>query len=89
MSRPNSGQFGKGQAARPNAAEARVANERYETFQGRLQRIASAARTAGRSSLADQLVDLGQQVADRELTLDEGLAELRSLEGQIRAALKR
>ena len=40
-------------------------------------------------ALADQLVDLGQQVADRELTLDEGLAELRGLEAQIRAALKR
>ena len=89
MSRPGSGQFGKGQAPRPNAAEARVDNERYETFQGRLQRIAAAARTAGRTELADQLADLGQQVADRELTLDEGLAELRGLEAQIRAALKR
>ncbi|MFO1074648.1 MAG: hypothetical protein U1E17_18560 [Geminicoccaceae bacterium] len=89
MSRPGSGQFGKGQAPRPNAAEARVDNERYETFQGRLQRIAAAARAGGRTALADQLVDLGQQVADRELTLDEGLAELRGLEAQIRAALKR
>lgn len=89
MARSGSGQFGKTQAARPNAAEAKLENQRYETFRGRLERIAAAARSAGQTDLADRLVDLGQQVEDRDLTLDEGLAELRALEAEIRTALKR
>lgn len=89
MARSGTGQFGKAQAARPNAAEAKMENQRYETFRGRLERIAAAAQNAGRAELAERLADLGQQVEDRELTLDEGLAELRALEGEIRAALKR
>ena len=47
------------------------------------------AQRAGRAELADRLVDLGQQVEDRELTLEEGLSELRALEGEIRGMLKR
>ena len=89
MASSGTGQFGKAQAARPNAAEAKMENQRYETFRGRLERIAAAARDAGRAELAERLADLGQQVEDREITLDEGLAELRALEGEIRAALRR
>ena len=48
-----------------------------------------AARKAGRSALGNALVDLGQRVEDREITLDEGLAELRHYEGEIRSMLKR
>jgi phage shock protein A len=77
------------QAARPSAIEAKAANERYVSFQARLQRIADAATQAGQEDLADQLVDLGQQVEDRELTLEEGLTQLRGHEARIRAMLKR
>ncbi len=80
---------GKPQAARPNAAEARLANERYATFQARLERIAAAAAQAGDAALAEQLTDLGQQVADHEITLEEGAAELREHEAAIRAMLRR
>jgi len=89
MSRPASGQFGKGQAPRPNAAEAKMQNERYEAFQSRLRKIAAAVDRAGRADLAERLADLGQRVEDREITLDEGLAELRAHESEIRAMLKR
>lgn len=89
MSRPVSGGFGKGQAPRPNAAQAKVENERYEVFQERLERIAAAAARAGRPELADELVDLGQRVLDREIALDEGLAELREHESELRSLLKR
>lgn len=89
MARSGSGQFGKAQAPRPNATEAKLENQRYETFRGRLQKIAAAAKGAGQVELADRLIDLGQQVEDRELTLDEGLAELRAHEGEIRTMLKR
>jgi small-conductance mechanosensitive channel len=77
------------QAARPSAVEAKAENERYATFRARLKRIADAAAQAGQEDLADRLVDLGQQVEDRELTLEEGAAELRAHEAEIRAMLKR
>lgn len=89
MSRPSSGQYGKGQAPRVNAAEAKLENERYELFHARLQKIAGAATRAGSGELAERLVDLGQQVEDREITLEEGMAELRTFEGEVRAMLKR
>ena len=66
------------QAARPSAVEAKAENERYATFRARLKRIADAAAQAGQEDLADRLVDLGLQVEDRELTLEEGVAELRA-----------
>lgn len=81
--------FGKAQAARPSAAEAKVENERYETYQARLARIAAAAEQAGRAELAEELADLGQRVADREITLEEGMEELREHEAAIRAMLRR
>jgi hypothetical protein len=89
MSRHNPQPFGKGQAARPNAAEAKREDERYRTFHARLERIAAAVKQAGREDLADRLADLGQRVQDREITLDEGQAELRDHEAEIRAMLKR
>ena len=55
-----------------------------------MDRLAEAARKAGRiRARPTQLVDLGQRVEDREITLDEGMAELRDYEGEIRAMLKR
>ena len=54
-----------------------------------MTRLAEAASKAGRTALANQLVDLSQRVEDREITLDEGLAELRDYEPEIRAMLKR
>lgn len=81
--------FGKPQAARPSAAEAKVENERYETYQARLGRIAAAAAQAGREELAEELADLGQRVADREITLEEGMEELREHEVAIRTMLRR
>lgn len=89
MANPNPRQSGPAQAARPSAAAAKVTEERYRTFQNRMERLAEAARGAGRTALANQLVDLGQRVEDREITLEEGLDELRHLEGEIRAMLKR
>jgi cell fate (sporulation/competence/biofilm development) regulator YlbF (YheA/YmcA/DUF963 family) len=89
MSRPASGSYGKGQAPRPNAAQAKVENERYDVFKARLERIAAAAARAGRQELADELVDLSHRVLDREITLDEGLAELREHESELRSLLKR
>jgi hypothetical protein len=77
------------QAARPSAAAAKVTQERYQTFHQRMDRLAEAARQASRPALANQLVDLGQRVEDREVTLEEGMAELRELEAEIRAMLKR
>ena len=77
------------QAARPSAAAAKADDERYRTFQSRMTRLAEAANQAGRTALANQLVDLSQRVEDREITLDEGLAELRDHEGEIRSMLKR
>jgi hypothetical protein len=89
MSRLSAGQLGKGQAPRPSAAEAKMENERYEAFKSRLRKIAAAVERAGQAELADRLADLGQQVEDREITLEEGLAELRAHESEIRAMLKR
>ena len=89
MPRYNPQQFGKAQAARPNAAEAKLENERYRTFHARLERIAATAAQAGREALADQLADLSQRVQDREISLEEGMAELRDHEAEIRAMLKR
>lgn len=80
---------GPAEAARPSAAEAKVAEERYRAFQNRMDRLAEAARKAGRSALGNALVDLGQRVEDRDITLEEGLAELRHYEGEIRSMLKR
>ncbi len=77
------------QAARPSAAAAKADDERYKTFQSRMTRLAEAASNAGRTALANQLVDLSQRVEDREITLDEGLAELRDHEVEIRSMLKR
>ena len=92
MGRPGGGPpggFGKGQAPRPNAAQAKAENERYDVFQARVRRIADAAARAGHGELAETLADLGQRVQDREITLEEGLAELRSREASVRSALKR
>jgi hypothetical protein len=89
MSNFNSRQSGPPQAARPSAAAAKATEERYSTFQSRMARLAEAAGRAGRTTLANQLVDLGQRVEDREITLDEGMAELRDYEQEIRAMLKR
>lgn len=77
------------QAARPSAAAAKADDERYKTFQSRMTRLAEAANNAGRTALANQLVDLSQRVEDREITLDEGLVELRDHEVEIRSMLKR
>ena len=85
----NPRQTGPAQAARPSAAEAKAENERYQTFQSRMARICRAASKAGREELANQLVDLSQRVEDREITLDEGLDELRDHEVELRAMLKR
>lgn len=79
----------KPQAARPNAAMAKLENERYATFQARLERIAAAANGAGNEALAEELADLGQRVADHEITLEEGADELRDHETAIRAMLRR
>jgi predicted transcriptional regulator len=89
MANSQSRATGPAQAARPSAAEAKVTEERYRAFQNRMDRLAEAARKAGRSALGNALVDLGQRVEDREITLDEGLAELRHYEGEIRSMLKR
>ena len=89
MSNFNSRQSGPPQAARPSAAEAKLTEERYSTFQNRMGRLAEAATRAGRTTLANQLVDLGQRVEDREITLEEGMAELRDYEQEIRKMLKR
>ena len=88
MANFNARQSGPAQAARP-AAEAKAAEERYSTFQGRMSKLAEAASKAGRTTLANQLVDLGQRVEDREITLEEGMVELRDYEKEIRAMLKR
>jgi phage shock protein A len=89
MSNFQSRSSGPAQAARPSAAAAKVDDERYRTFQSRMTRLAEAASNAGRTALANQLVDLSQRVEDREITLDEGLAELRDHEPEIRSMLKR
>lgn len=89
MSRQGSGPPGKPQQPRPNAAAAKRDNERYELFQSRLQKLAAAAERAGRTELAETLADIGQQVEDRELTLEEGMAELRAREAEVRAMLQR
>ena len=89
MSNFQSRSAGPAQAARPSAAAAKADDERYRTFQSRMTRLAEAASNAGRTALANQLVDLSQRVEDREITLDEGLAELRDHEPEIRAMLKR
>jgi phage shock protein A len=89
MANFNARQSGPAQAARPSAAEAKAAEERYSTFQSRMSKLAEAASKAGRTTLANQLVDLGQRVEDREITLEEGMAELRDYEKEIRAMLKR
>lgn len=89
MSNFQSRSTGPAQAARPSAAAAKADDERYRTFQSRMTRLAEAASNAGRMALANQLVDLSQRVEDREITLDEGLAELRDHEPEIRAMLKR
>lgn len=89
MSNFNSRQSGPAQAARPSAAAAKVTEERYSQFQSRMSRLAEAASKAGRTTLANQLVDLGQRVEDREITLEEGMAELRDHEQEIRTMLKR
>jgi hypothetical protein len=89
MSRFNPQGFGKAQAARPNAAEAKLENERYQVFRTRMDRIAAAVAGSGDEDLADQLADLSQRVEDREISLDEGLEELRDREQEIRATLKR
>jgi phage shock protein A len=85
----NARQSGPAQAARPSAAEAKATEERYSTFQSRMSRLAEAASKAGRTTLANQLVDLGQRVEDREITLEEGMVELRDYEKEIRAMLQR
>ncbi len=54
-----------------------------------MSKLAEAASKAGRTTLANQLVDLGQRVEDREITLEEGMVELRDYEKEIRAMLKR
>ena len=77
MANFNTRQSGPAQAARPSAAEAKATEERYSTFQNRMSRLAEAANQAGRATLANQLVDLGQRVEDREITLEEGMEELR------------
>jgi phage shock protein A len=89
MANFNARQSGPAQVARPSAAEAKATEERYSTFQNRMSRLAEAASKAGRTTLANQLVDLGQRVEDREITLDDGMAELRDYEKEIRAMLKR
>ena len=89
MPRFNPRQTGPAQAPRPTAAEAKAENERYQTFQTRMARISDAATKAGREELADELVDLTQRVEDREITLEEGLEELRGHEVELRAMLKR
>ena len=89
MSNFNARQSGPAQAARPTAAEAKATEERYSTFQSRMSKLADAASKAGRTTLANQLVDLGQRVEDREITLEEGMVELRDYEKEIRAMLKR
>jgi phage shock protein A len=89
MANFNARQSGPAQAARPSAAAAKATEERYSTFQGRMARLAEAASKSGRTSLANQLVDLGQRVEDREITLEEGMEELRDYEKEIRAMLKR
>lgn len=83
------GPFGRSEAPRPSAAEAKAANERYLAFRVRLDRIAAAATKAGQEDLAEQLADLAQRVEDRETTLDEGQDELRLHEQAIRAMLRR
>ena len=89
MPRFNPRQTGPAQAPRPTAAEAKAENDRYQTFQDRMARISAAATKAGREELADELVDLTQRVEDREISLEEGLEELRGHEVELRAMLKR
>ena len=59
-----------------------------EYYDPRLKR-ARLDRLLGRAGFDFRQVDLGQRVEDREITLDEGLAELRHYEGEIRSMLKR
>ena len=89
MSKFSPRQSGPSQAARPSAAEAKAENERYVTFRTRMARLTEAASRSGPEELSDALVDLSQRVEDREITLDEGQAELRDHEAAIRAMLKR
>ena len=89
MAQSHSRSSAPAEAPRPSAAAAKASQERYQTFHQRMDRLAEAARQATRPALANQLVDLGQRVEDREITLEEGMAELRDLEAEIRAMLKR
>ena len=58
MSRPGSGQFGKGQAPRPNAAEARATADHYLQL---LDRIAAEGLD---SNVSVKLTAMGQDIAD-------------------------
>lgn len=89
MAKPYQRPFAKAEAPRPSASEAKANNQRYDTFQARMERIGAAAAQAGQADLADELEDLTQRVLDREITLDEGLEELRAYEERIRAVIKR
>ncbi len=89
MSKFSARQSGPAQAARPSAAGAKAENERYVIFRDRMGRLTQAARRAGRGDLADALADLTARVEDREITLEEGQAELRHHEAAIRAMLAR
>ena len=89
MANFNTRQTGPAQAARPSASAAKVEEERYSVFQSRMNKLAEAANRAGRTTLANRLLALGQRVEDRETTLEEGAAELRDYEQEIRAMLKR
>ena len=89
MAKPHSRPFAKAEAPRPSASEAKVENQRYDTFKARMERIGAAATRAGHADLADELEDLTQRVLDREITLDEGLEELRDYEERIRAVIRR
>jgi hypothetical protein len=64
MANFNARQSGPAQAARPSAAAAKATEERYSTFQSRMSRLAEAASKAGRTALANQLVDLGLEVSN-------------------------
>ena len=72
----------------PSAAEAKPRKSATARSRQDVQ-LAEAASKAGRTTLANQLVDLGRRVEDREITLEEGMVELRDYEKEIRAMLKR
>ena len=70
---------GPAEAARPSAAEAKVTEERYRTFQSRMDRLAEAARSIEADVLKKKLAALERGAPRSELEmLDRELTERRA-----------